>query len=199
MIEIHPQSRTIGVGSVSKFDRDASRPIEALRVVLRELSAVVRCMSDAQYTTSKVGVFSSSIGCHVRHTLDHIAALVTGVERGFLDYDQRERGTDVEFCREAAIDTIEQLDESLQSITPEMFAWPIELTIMPTADGPCVDVASTVGREIAFVQSHTIHHNAILAAMCATLGIVLPDRFGYAPSTVAHLNQDACAPSPSFH
>ena len=45
---------------------------------------------------------------------------------------------------------------------------------------------STVGRELAYVLSHTIHHNAIIGSMVKALGGVLPERFGYAPSTVRH-------------
>jgi hypothetical protein len=50
-----------------------------------------------------------------------------------------------------------------------------------------------VGRELAFVLSHTVHHNALIAVMALTLGVSIPDRFGYAPSTIAHLEKVACA------
>jgi hypothetical protein len=48
------------------------------------------------------------------------------------------------------------------------------------------EVASTVGRELAFVASHAIHHFAMLAPHGRALGIDLPADFGKAPSTVAH-------------
>jgi hypothetical protein len=46
---------------------------------------------------------------------------------------------------------------------------------------------------LAFVLSHTIHHNAIIGVMANTLDIPLPARFGYAPSTIAHQEKVACA------
>jgi uncharacterized damage-inducible protein DinB len=58
---------------------------------------------------------------------------------------------------------------------------------------PSVEVETTVGRELVFVLSHTVHHNALIAVMARTLGVSVPDRFGYAPSTLAHLERPACA------
>lgn len=43
---------------------------------------------------------------------------------------------------------------------------------------------STLARELAFVMSHTIHHQAIVALLLEQQGGGVPDeRFGYAPST----------------
>jgi hypothetical protein len=69
----------------------------------------------------------------------------------------------------------------------------LRVRILMTSDGPPVQVASSVGREMAYVLSHTIHHNAIIGAMVRTLGGELPERFGYAPATIAFVKQRACA------
>ena len=45
---------------------------------------------------------------------------------------------------------------------------------------------SSIGRELAFVASHTVHHFALLAAHCQQHGIPTPADFGKAPATVAH-------------
>jgi len=42
---------------------------------------------------------------------------------------------------------------------------------------------STSARELAFVISHTIHHQAIIAVLLASQGVAVPHRFGVAPST----------------
>jgi hypothetical protein len=57
---------------------------------------------------------------------------------------------------------------------------------------PPTEVETTVGRELAFVLSHTVNHNALIAVMALTLGVPVPDRFGYAPSTIAHLEEVTC-------
>jgi hypothetical protein len=42
---------------------------------------------------------------------------------------------------------------------------------------------STFARELAFVVSHTIHHQAIIGLLMAIHGRPVPDRFGHSPST----------------
>jgi hypothetical protein len=56
-----------------------------------------------------------------------------------------------------------------------------------------VHVETTVGREFAFVLSHTVHHNALIAVIAKLLGVQVPERFGYAPSTLAYLEHRRCA------
>src|SRR4051794_38679607 len=70
-------------------------------VLLRQLAGVLESLSDQQYALKPVGVVSSSIGGHVRHSLDHLEELLAGLATGAIDYDRRQRGTDVERCRHA--------------------------------------------------------------------------------------------------
>jgi hypothetical protein len=42
---------------------------------------------------------------------------------------------------------------------------------------------SSISREIAFLVSHTIHHNAIVAQMLEARGRNVATRFGLAPAT----------------
>ena len=56
--------------------------------------------------------------------------------------------------------------------------------------------ASTVGRELAYLLSHTIHHYALIRLLAYDHGVRLDAEFGVAPSTLKHRDQDAarCAP-----
>src|SRR4051794_30311839 len=80
--------------------RRATQPLVAL---LRQLGSVVASLEDAQYTQRPVGVVDSSVGGHVRHCLDHVRTLISGIESGTIDYDQRRRGTPVETSRCCAL------------------------------------------------------------------------------------------------
>jgi uncharacterized damage-inducible protein DinB len=91
------------------------------------------------------------------------------------------------------LEQIEALASSLEGLTRETLTRPLSISVTMSSGDAQLDVRSSVGRELAYVLSHTIHHNAIVNAMVRTLGGWVPDRFGYALSTVRHLEKTACA------
>jgi uncharacterized damage-inducible protein DinB len=163
------------------------QPALPLALLMRQLSCVVEDLSDAQYAQKPVGVVESSIGAHVRHCTDHVVALLVAIDAGALDYDHRERGTAIETSRRAALWLMGDLERQLERIAPEDLDRRVLLSVTLAAGQEPLRVVSSVGRELAYVVSHTIHHNALVAAMVRTLGGALPERFGYAPSTVTYL------------
>jgi uncharacterized damage-inducible protein DinB len=161
--------------------------VDPLIVVLDQLYDVIDRLSDEQYAQKPIGVITSSIGAHVRHCLDHVRELLRVTHSRALDYDRRERGTDVETRRCAALELIEALRQQLIELPPDLWRRPLSVSTMLASDRPPMIVHSTVAREVAFVLSHTIHHHALIGVMVKSLGGSLPGKFGYAPSTVAHL------------
>jgi uncharacterized damage-inducible protein DinB len=118
----------------------------------------------------------------VRHCLDHIAALVTWQPAETLSYDRRVRGTAVECDPAEALRRILRLKAALQRWGGRTIDDPVRITSI-VAPGDSVIGWSTLGRELAFVASHTVHHQAVIAVLLSVLGLAVPDRLGYAPST----------------
>ena len=165
------------------------RAVAPLVAVLDQLAALLRDMSDGQYVTKPVGGVASSLGEQVRHCLDHVDAVLRGIECGAVDYDRRERGTPVETCRAAAQEALRRLRHQLSALPPHAAGWPLRLAVGRGGDAPSDEVQTSVGRELAFVLSHTIHHNALIGVMAGALGVSVPPFFGYAPSTLEHLQE----------
>ena len=163
--------------------------IDQVIAAQRNLRQVLVSLSDSEFRQKPVGVVPSSIGGHVRHCLDHVEALLSAVASGRLNYDDRRRGTDVEQSRQAAFDQFDRQEELLRKLRRLGPQFPLELTALLDPSRPPTTVSTTLGRELAFVLSHTVHHSALVAVMEKLLGKVLPDRFGYAPATIAHLDQ----------
>lgn len=166
------------------------RPLTAL---LDQLFDLVGALTDDEYARKPVGVVESSVGGHVRHNLDHVRALLAGLSKGDICYDHRDRGTAVERDRVAAMDAILTLKRDL-----EAYPWGtgpsfLSLSTLVAPDLPPQRVVTTVGRELAFVVSHTIHHNALIAVLVKLLGVRVPADFGYAPATVVHQRSRLCA------
>lgn len=100
----------------------------------------------------------------------------------------------VESSRQSAAEKIGAMIEQLDELPEAVVNQSILVCVRMTSDAVAgVEVASSVGRELAFVLSHTIHHNAIISAMVKTLGGWLPDHFGYAPATIRHMENATCA------
>ncbi|AWM40435.1 hypothetical protein GobsT_10640 [Gemmata obscuriglobus] len=167
----------------------AVRPLAGL---LRQLSDLIETLTDDEYARTPVGVVESSIGGHVRHNLDHIAALLRGLPTGRLSYDHRDRGTDVERNRRAALEAVRCLGDELLAFTWDELPHVVILESLVSPDLPPVLTLTSPERELAFVVSHTVHHNALIRVMVKLLGADAPADFGYAPSTLAHRTGRTC-------
>ncbi len=167
--------------------------IPPLAAVLRQLAELVDVLTDEQYVQKPVGVVPSSIGGHIRHNLDHVDALLAGVARGEIDYDQRRRGTEIETSRQAALTALRRQERELLAFASRGEDQPLRLKVLVSSSLPPIEAETSVGRELSFVLSHTIHHNALIGVMASLLGVPVPERFGYAPSTIAHLEKGPCA------
>ena len=158
-------------------------PVAALRERLDELMSLVLSLPSDAYSvrTSRV---SGSIGEHVRHVLDHVSSLVAACPTAVLSYDHRTRGTAVEAEPSAAVREMMRLDAALERWANRSLDEPIAVAAVMTTNGQSVTGWSTRARELAFVLSHTIHHQAIVALLLEQQDSDVPDeRFGYAPST----------------
>lgn len=164
-----------------------------LVAVLRQLETLLDAMTDEQYRTSPVAVAASSVGGHVRHCLDHVEAVLLGVECGTVDYDRRRRGTDVETSRDAAREVLRRQMKQLLAIPANSENRPLRLSAIVSSALPPLEADTSVGRELVFVLSHTVHHNALIGVIARALNVPVPERFGYAPSTLAHLERSQCA------
>lgn len=185
----------ITLQQIQRQDAEAATPPAALALiaVFEQLADLLLHTSDEQYAQAPVGFVTSSLGGHYRHNLDHVTSLLQALETGELNYDHRSRGTVIETSRLAALHAIRRLQRLLLDVDEDQLMKRLELRSMVDASQRPVSMPTTVARELAFVLSHTIHHNAIIGVMARTLSIPLPDRFGYAPATIAYQEKTRCA------
>ena len=156
--------------------------IDSLHGLLDEMRSLIERIDDESYTAAARGR-SGGIGPHVRHCLDHVHALITGTRTGLCAYDRRTRGTTVETCRRAALGQILDLDAELLRIDYELLELPVDVEMQLDTSATFVVTTSTVGRELMFVISHTIHHNALIAHLLDERAIDMGPRYGLAPAT----------------
>ena len=173
------------LAAVAHSPHMAASPIGALAQLLEDLGAVVANLSREAYCAPFEGGVSGTIGEHVRHCLDHVAALLAADPAMVLTYDRRQRGTPIEASPEAALQYIFQQQSALERWPGRSLDEPVLVRSMVARDGRTVTGWSTLARELAFVVSHTIHHHATIRVLLMLQGQDVPERFGHSPSTPA--------------
>lgn len=180
-------SPTVVNASTNTIETDCFAVAAPLAQIMRELRELLAGLSPDQYAARAGDLFANStIGGHVRHCLDHARALVDGWRTGVVDYDHRARGTTIETDLAAADSELGRLIASVERLAKLDADDSIGVSVMPTRDGLSITLSSTLARELAFVLSHTIHHNATIRGIALSLGSAVPASFGFAPSTLAH-------------
>ncbi|MBK6315795.1 MAG: hypothetical protein IPF53_16250 [Blastocatellia bacterium] len=151
--------------------------------VLEELHSIVSRLDSEHYAGTGGLPVASGPGGHVRHILDAYDCLVRDHETGRVDFTARERdpltATDPVFATGRIERTVCALRRLRLSASTSL-----AVRAEDTAGGAWC--ASSVGRELQSLLSHTIHHLALVALVLRLRGVEPGESFGVAPSTLAH-------------
>jgi uncharacterized damage-inducible protein DinB len=161
--------------------------------VIEQAISLLEDISLADYQEVLAPHFSSSIGAHIRHIVDHFLALKHASMSGEINYNKRNRHADVEQFPHSAIVTCESITAWLKETCSTQL---LNQRVLVTTD---IDIShtkaatceSTLERELVFVASHAIHHYALIRIIRHMQGKDLPEFFGYAPSTISYSTRSA--------
>lgn len=127
------------------------------------------------------------VGSQFRHVLDHYRAFAEGWVLGRVDYDARQRNAEVEANPAVAMAQAVEMIEALERIHVEDANRPLAVQMDSGGDQQLPDWRpSTIGRELQFLVSHTVHHYALIKLLLEDAGLAIAPAFGTAPSTLAH-------------
>jgi len=145
---------------------------------------VIRRLGREAYTAPGPGSFRGGVGAQFRHCYDFYSCLLRGHAAGEIDYSERDRAPRTETDPDYAIETGQRLIRDLQALVDDLSSREVRVRSDDSSWS-----RSTVGRELQFLLSHTIHHHALIVALLAARDVdvarELPE-FGVAPSTLAH-------------
>ena len=152
---------------------------------LAQVERLLRQLDDQTFTLPSAGFYNSTIGGHLRHCLDHYDSFTNGLADGKVDYDHRVRLPELETKTECALAKTLEVCTTIKNIPSQ--EPPVGLLVKMDCGLASSDwQPSTLGRELQFLVSHTVHHFAMIGGICRELGIKLEDGFGVAPSTLRH-------------
>lgn len=152
---------------------------------LQQGISFLESLPEGIYTRPCADLFESTIGGHMRHSLDHYTALANGLKTGKVDYDNRDREERLEVDLSAAITRLKGLMEILELIGTEELD--LRMQIRMDDGGDSTWSSTSLCRELQFLLSHTIHHYALIVSIGKHFGVgEYPENFGIAPSTLHH-------------
>jgi hypothetical protein len=151
--------------------------------LIDELERAVALISRLDEVTFRRVVNGSSVGAQFRHDLDMVSTLIAGVGNGRLDYGNRERDQRIEADPRFAVSRYRDLILRLSLLDERSMG--MSVLVRSEVDRK-IWLPSSLGREVEFVHSHTVHHHALIAEKLATIGIEAAENFGVASSTLEY-------------
>ena len=145
-------------------------------------------LSADRYTQIQRPYFESSFGKHLRHILDHYICFQRDFPKGLIDYDQRQRDCQLETDKEYALNVINTLRDFLETLKQTADEnQSLKILMCNDVEVPQGEITeSSLGRELQFLQGHSVHHYALMATMMRFSGEQIDSHFGVAPSTIVH-------------
>jgi hypothetical protein len=178
--------------STAATDGSHERIFQGADTLLLQGETLLRGVTAEHYSAHVPMALGGSIGTHYRHCLDHFVSLLRTGTGPVVDFDLRDRDPRIETDPEQALALTRHIRVTLARWNPQDLVRTVgtrcEISYAP---GTSPVTGSTLGRELAYAIAHAIHHFAIIAILGRLQGIELPEEFGMAPSTLAHLRQKA--------
>jgi len=159
-------------------------PLEGNLHLLRQGIELLGRLPDSAYMDAAPD--RSTVGAQYRHILDHYRCLFDGLTAGEVDYDQRLRDPEVERDRGAATRATQELLDRLRLLSRSHLGLPLRVLQSAGDTEPEEPQGSSLGRELLFLVSHTVHHYAIIKLLLGERGVDCDANFGVAPSTLAY-------------
>jgi uncharacterized damage-inducible protein DinB len=157
--------------------------LEGNLLLLRQGIELLDGLSDSAYRDAAVD--RSSVGAQYRHILDHYRCLLHGLPDGRIDYDRRQRDPELENDRLAAARATRETLDQLRLLSRSAPALALQVR-QSAGSGEVEEQPSSLGRELLFLVSHTVHHYAIIRLLLAERGVECDPDLGVAPSTLAY-------------
>ncbi|PIB36577.1 hypothetical protein BFP72_14790 [Reichenbachiella sp. 5M10] len=155
----------------------------AIKNTLNQMSLLIAALSDEEYSQVSVSLNHSTIGQHVRHTLEFFTCLLEQYPQGVINYDRRSRDPEIETMARRALDLIEEIGVGLDRLVggEEMV---LEQSVGESEE--CIIVPTNLDRELIYNLEHVVHHMALIRVGLREVKpmLHLDESFGVASSTL---------------
>jgi hypothetical protein len=159
--------------------------------ILGQLHDLVRQMEEKHFTQPSLALGQSTIGQHLRHTLEFFLCLEKGIGQGVINYDKRAHDKLIETDRFIALSTLDRIAAFVAQLSDGR---KLKLEVSyDLASDHFITVETNVVRELVYNIEHAVHHMAIMKIGVREVApyVPLPADFGVAASTIRHQQEAA--------
>lgn len=163
--------------------------IRACDAILNQLSSLVEGMSESEFITPSQSLSGSSVGQHLRHTLEFFICLEQGFKNGIVNYDKRAHDKLIESDKFIALSYIHRIQQFVKSQSEDQIL-KLEVGYDMQHDESIV-IETNYFRELTYNIEHAVHHMAIMKIGVREVApqISMPSDFGVAASTIRYREQ----------
>jgi len=165
--------------------------------VIEQGEMFLKSVTPSSYKAILTPYFTSSSGEHMRHIIDHFISLEKGTTTGTVDYDSRNRNSNIERDQEIALKKLLTIKQWLISLNPEILQLKLNIkTETLISEKYSARTQSFFSRELIFTTSHAVHHFSIISIAMKMQNLTIDKDFGIAPATATHIRntEKPCAP-----
>jgi hypothetical protein len=145
-------------------------------------------ITNEEYTANNQILSNVTLGQHLRHIIELFQEMLSGLENGTINYENRKRDYTIECDKNFATKC---LAEILKKLPSENKASQL-VTDYGQQYNDTIVITTSYYREWIYNIEHTIHHMALMRIVLENnLGVSLPTEYGVAASTIKY--RSACA------
>lgn len=154
--------------------------------ILDQLTHLVHQIDECDYVKSSEALSKSTIGQHLRHTLEFFICFQNGYDAGVVNYDKRAHDKLIESDKFIALGAIQKISDFVSGLSENKN---LKLEVgYDLAKEEFVTVETNSMRELVYNIEHAVHHMAIMKIGIREVApyVTLPVDFGVAASTIRH-------------
>lgn len=154
--------------------------------ILDQLKALIEELSSEDFVSQVSILNGSTVGQHVRHTVEFFKCMIDGVPLGIVNYDKRNHDKSMEVNRSLTMQYIADMKKGITALNEQDS---LQLEVNYGLDEATNNIMATnVARELAYNIEHAVHHMAIIKIGVQSVrpDIVLSRDFGVAVSTIRY-------------
>lgn len=153
--------------------------------ILNQLTDIVNQLSEADFIKPSESLSRSTIGQHLRHTLEFFICFQQGYENGLINYDKRAHDKSIETDKYIALSAINRIADFVNQLQEKVLR--LEVGYDQHKED-FVTVETNATRELVYNIEHAVHHMAIMKIGIREVApyLELPPTFGIAVSTIRY-------------